>query len=364
MWPGTITTDTMPPPNHHAPPRPGPRHGRGRVSGSPGLAALVALALLAGCHRAPAPTVVVYTSVDQVYSEPILRDFAARTGIRVLPVFDVEAAKTVGLVQRIIAESGRPRADVFWNSEFSQTLLLAGMGLLAPHRPEAAEDVPAHLKSPAGLWTAVGCRVRVLLVNTRSVPEEAVPRSVEELLTAEPSRVGFANPLFGTTATHAAALFALWGPREAVRFFRALQIRGVHMADGNAGVRDLVVAGRLDWGLTDSDDACRAVEAGSPVRIVLPDQEGAGTLLIPGTVALIAGAPHPAAARELADYLVSAGTERRLIATGCVQLSVRPGGGRAACLGDTPVRTMDLDLEAIHRHLEDSRRALVEIFNR
>ncbi len=307
---------------------------------------------------------VVYTSVDQVYSEPILREFTERTGIRARPVFDVEAAKTVGLAQRIIAERTRPRADVFWSSEFSHTLLLAKRGLLQPHQPATASDVPEGMRSPRNLWTGVGCRVRVLLVNTRRVPGEAMPRSVEDLLTSEPSRVGLANPLFGTTATHAAALFALWGPLKAERFFRRLADRGVHVADGNAGIRDLVVAGRLDWGLTDSDDACRAVETGAPVRIVLPDQTGAGTLLIPGTAAVVAGAPHPAEARRLVEYLVSADTEQRLIGSGCVQLSVRPGAPRAPCLGTAPIRVMDLGLDAIGDRLGESRRALIEIFSR
>jgi len=60
--------------------------------------------------------VVVYTSVDQVYSEPVIRAFEKRTGILVLPVYDVEASKTTGLVNRLIAERGRPQADVFWKS--------------------------------------------------------------------------------------------------------------------------------------------------------------------------------------------------------------------------------------------------------
>jgi len=306
--------------------------------------------------------VVVYTSVDQVDSEPILRDFSRETGLRVRPVFDVEATKTVGLVQRIISEAPRPRADVFWNSELTQTILLARRGLLAPYRPRAARAIPGSMRSPDGLWTAVGCRVRVLLVNTGRVAEGATPRSVQDLLTADPARIALANPLFGTMATHAAALFALWGPQRAERFFRDLHARGTRVADGNAGVRDLVAAGRLDWGLTDSDDACRALAAGSPVRIVLPDQDGPGTLLIPGSVALIAGGPHPAAARKLVEYLVSAETERRMIGMGCVQLSVRPGGKRAPCLGKEPIRTMDLDMEAVSRRLESSRKALRGIF--
>lgn len=38
--------------------------------------------LIAACASRPVETVVVYTSLDQPFSEPILRDFEAETGIR------------------------------------------------------------------------------------------------------------------------------------------------------------------------------------------------------------------------------------------------------------------------------------------
>ena len=49
--------------------------------------------------------VIVYTSQDQVYAEPIFREFEKETGIKVRPVYDSEAVKTVGLANRLLAES-------------------------------------------------------------------------------------------------------------------------------------------------------------------------------------------------------------------------------------------------------------------
>jgi len=62
--------------------------------------------------------------VDQVYAGPVLKRFEVQTGINVLPVYDVEAAKTTGLANRIIAEAGNPQADVYWSGEFAQTISL------------------------------------------------------------------------------------------------------------------------------------------------------------------------------------------------------------------------------------------------
>jgi hypothetical protein len=47
---------------------------------------------LSGCKgKEPAQEVVIYTSLDKVFSQPILEAFEKRTGIKVLPVYDSEA---------------------------------------------------------------------------------------------------------------------------------------------------------------------------------------------------------------------------------------------------------------------------------
>jgi len=78
-----------------------------------------------GCqsHRSER-TVVIYTSVDQIYSEPIFHEFQRRIGITVKPKYDVEAVKTVGLINAIVAEQGSPRCDVLWNNEVMHTIIL------------------------------------------------------------------------------------------------------------------------------------------------------------------------------------------------------------------------------------------------
>jgi iron(III) transport system substrate-binding protein len=50
---------------------------------------LLVVGLFSGRARA-AEQVVVYTSEDQVFSEPVLKAFEAKTGITVKAVFDTE----------------------------------------------------------------------------------------------------------------------------------------------------------------------------------------------------------------------------------------------------------------------------------
>lgn len=308
---------------------------------------LCALAL-AGCpggaRQAPAGEVVVYCALDRMFSQPVLEAFEAETGIRVLAKWDTEATKTTGLVQAIRAEAGAPRCDVFWNNEVSQTIALAGEGLLEPYASPAAEGLPAWALAPDRTWTGFAARARVLLVNTERVPAERRPTSIRALLDpAWRGQAGIAKPLFGTTATHVAALFAQLGAEEATALLDGMKANGVVICASNADIKNRVAQGELAFGLTDTDDANLALLDGAPVEIVFPDQEegGLGTLLIPNAVAIVEGGPNGEAARQLVDWLLRPAIEERLAASRSVQVPLRAGLARAAWI-PPEIRTPDV----------------------
>jgi iron(III) transport system substrate-binding protein len=325
--------------------------------------------LLTSCAAERADTVVIYTSLDQPFSEPILRDFEAATGIRARAVYDVEAAKTTGLVSRLAAERSRPQADVFWSSEFAQTLRLKEDGLLEAYDSPSAAKIPEAYRDPERYWTGIAVRARVIIVNTDLVPRERYPKTLDDLL--DPAwgagEVGIANPLFGTTATHAAALFAALGPEKAQAYFEKMRERGVRVVDGNSVVRDMVVSGELKAGLTDTDDAQVAVDKGAPVAVIYPDQSpnGLGTLLIPNTVAVVKGAPHSSAARKLVDYLLSPEVEAKLARSGSAQMPVRPEVEAPAGMPRIDqIRPMTVSAAAVAAQLPASSAWLKETFLR
>jgi iron(III) transport system substrate-binding protein len=311
---------------------------------------LLVLALaVGGCGKSEPPEVVVYTALDQEFSKPIFDDFTRETGIVVKATYDTESTKTVGLTTKIIAERDRPRCDLFWNNEVLNTYRLERAGLLRPYKSPAAAEFPASTRSSQGLWHGFAARARVLIVNTNQVPEERRPKSIRDL--ADPlwyERCGIAKPLFGTTATHAACLFAAWGDEKAEDFFRDVK-NNARIMSGNKQVAEAVAAGSLAFGLTDTDDAVVEIEKGMPVAIVYPDQaaDGLGTLYIPNTLALIKGSPHPAEAEKLVDYLLSADVEKRLAAGPSAQIPLRPGVAASPRVKTPPeIRAMDVDWAA------------------
>lgn len=319
----------------------------------------------AGCWSPGDAEVVVYTALDREFSEPIFEHFHRETGIKVLPKYDTESTKTVGLTNLIFAEGTPPRCDVFWNNEILNTLRLQKAGLLEVYTPAAATHFPRAYRAADGSWHGLAARARVLIVNTRQVPEEQRPRSIRDLVDPKwKGRVGIAKPLFGTTATHAACLFAYWGDEKAKAFFRQLK-QNAKIMSGNKQVALAVGRGELAFGLTDTDDAVIERDNAMPVAIIFPDQEegGIGTLLIPNTVAIVKGSRNARQARVLVDYLLSAEVEEELAKGRSAQFPLSSKvKQRPRVEPDRPIKTMEIDFAAAADKWETAARFLEQEF--
>jgi ABC-type thiamine transport system substrate-binding protein len=111
------------------------------LTAATGLVVAVIVALL-GCSSKE-QGVVIYVSEDQVFSEPILRDFERDTGIRVMAVYDTEEAKSTGVMNRLLAEKNNPQADVYWANEPIRAEVLKQKGSPRPTgRPAPKASLP------------------------------------------------------------------------------------------------------------------------------------------------------------------------------------------------------------------------------
>ncbi|PIE17568.1 MAG: iron ABC transporter substrate-binding protein [Proteobacteria bacterium] len=283
-----------------------------------------------------AQVVVAYTSVDQVFSEPVFRAFEKTSGIKVKAVFDTEETKSTGVLNRLLAEAKRPRADVFWSGDPIRPLILIKRGLVEPYASKVAASIPSAFRAADHSWTGFAARARVLLVNTKLVSAVNTPTTLTALVDPRwRGKAAIANPLFGTTTMHAAALFAAWGDQRAKAFFAKLKANEVRIASSNGEVKRLVSSGELAFGLTDTDDAFTALKAGAPVRIVYPDQgmngrrtkdssPPLGALVMPTAVVKLKASPNGEAGRKLIDFLLGAKVER-MMAERAAHMPMRAG---------------------------------------
>jgi iron(III) transport system substrate-binding protein len=268
------------------------------------------------------PEVVIFTSQDQIYAEPILKQFEQQTGIKVRAVYDSEAVKTVGLVNRLIAEKEHPQCDVFWNNEELRTRQLAARAVLEK-------------------WAAAGHRSRRIAVNTNKVSLASAPRSLTELTNETwRGKVALAYPLFGTTAAHFLALRQFWGDARWLAWCRALAANQPYLVDGNSVAAQLVARGEAWVGLTDSDDIAAEQREGAPISAMPVTDE---MLLIPNTIAVVRDAPHQQAAGKLFDYLQRAEVMEILVSENALEGGSLPGATNSTLQPDWNKLLADLD---------------------
>lgn len=302
------------------------------------LFAMVGLNLLSEVGRwfKPRNVVIIYAAQDQVYAEPILKEFEQQTGIKVRAIYDSEATKTVAIANRLLAERGHPQCDVYWGNEELRT------------RQLAAQNVFRETNG----WAAFGYRSRRIAVSTLT-NSTLTPKSLLELTNAAfRGQVALAYPLFGSTATHLMALRQHWGAAGWENWCRALAANKPFVVDGNSVAARMAGKGQVNVALTDSDDIAAEIREGGKLQSLSIDAE---TLLLPNTVAVIRGAPNPAAAQRLFEHLQSRAVTEKLVQAGALE------GASAA---EVPVTTLKPDWEVLLRDLDSTTKQLQGIFLR
>ncbi len=288
------------------------------------LFALMSVVFLGCSKRDHATEIVIYTSVDQVYSSKIFKDFEQKTGIKVLAVYDTEASKAIGLEKRLLAEKSHPRADIFWNSEPIRTARLAKEGLFesfeAVSHPEYKDK---YYFDPGKRWFGLGERIRVIIVNTNLIKPKDYPSSFDDLWNKKfKGKVAISSPYIGTAATHFAALYHAMRKAEFMHLLKKIKQSNTVYLAGNSVVKDAVGAGKFSLGVVDSDDALAGIKEGLPIKMLYYNQNNRGDFAIFGTVAMLKGASHSENAKRFIDYLLTKETENKMIHMGAVQSSV------------------------------------------
>ena len=308
------------------------------------MIAIIALFMMVGLNLLsevgrwfkPRNVVVIYAAQDQVYAEPILKEFEQQTGIKVRAIYDSEATKTVAIANRLLAERGHPQCDVYWGNEELRT------------RQLAAQNVFRETNG----WAAFGYRSRRIAVSTLT-NSTLTPKSLLELTNAAfRGQVALAYPLFGSTATHLMALRQHWGAAGWENWCRALAANKPFVVDGNSVAARMAGKGQVNVALTDSDDIAAEIREGGKLQSLSIDAE---TLLLPNTVAVIRGAPNPAAAQRLFEHLQSRAVTEKLVQAGALE------GASAA---EVPVTTLKPDWEVLLRDLDSTTKQLQGIFLR
>ena len=266
----------------------------------------------------------------------------------------------------MLLERDRPRADLWWSGESLYTSRLEAEGCFEALTTDCPAASSRRPDARGEGWIGFGARLRVLVYRPDSWPSALpAPRGLSDLTRPElKGRCILAQPWFGTSATHAAALLSMPGGRE---LLGGIHDNGAMLVAGNSQVVRAVAKRQALLGLTDSDDAVIAAREFPGLRFIIPDQaaDDRGTIMTPSSAAVLAGAARAEHARAFVAWLAGPEAESLLASSRArhwpLARDATPPADLPALAG---IRLQAVDLTRLAADWDRSLATLAEIFER
>jgi iron(III) transport system substrate-binding protein len=177
-------------------------------------------------------------------------------------------------------------------------------GLLAPYRPTWAAASPADAHDPAHHWYGTFLTPEVILYNRDRLAREQVPRAFSELWDGRfHGRVVLREPVASGTMLAIFGAIVQSGPseREGLRLLAQLDTATGQYAKNPTLLFLALARGSADLTLWNLPDAMlQRQKYGFPFDHVVPES---GTPVLIDAIAIVAGAPQPAAAQRFCEFV-------------------------------------------------------------
>jgi iron(III) transport system substrate-binding protein len=217
------------------------------------------------------------------------------------------------IFQRFVQEqeAGQAVADLLGITEISLVADLAAQGQLAKYVPTNVGSIdPQYAKynDPEGYFHVANVGNNIISYNTDLLTEDQAPHSWQELLDPRwKGQIATGNPgASGYVGTWATWVYLEFG----VDYFERLAAQDVLVGQSITDTIPRVAAGERAVGVSSDQTTAKAMQAGDPIAIIYPTD---GAVVMPTPNAIPANAPHPAAAKLLADFIISEPVQRFLV---------------------------------------------------
>jgi iron(III) transport system substrate-binding protein len=260
------------------------------------------LLMPAAVARAQAPSLTVYSSVDEENSRKILAAFSRATGIETRITF----LSTGPALARMEAERANPQADVWFGAPSENHVDAKIRGLTQPYKSSAAAALDARFRDPEGYWTSFYMNPLGAGLNTKVLESRNIKRPVswQDLL----------NPLLrgliqmpspqtsGTAYNMVVTLVQVMGEDKAFAYMRQLHPNvQTYTTSGTAPSR-AVAFGEVAIGIQFTPALYQLYFRGYPLLTIFP-KEGVG--FEAPAISIIKGTRRETEARRLVDWMIS-----------------------------------------------------------
>jgi iron(III) transport system substrate-binding protein len=294
-----------------------------------------------------------YTSTPVGTAQKIANLFQAQTGIK------VELFRSGGsaVLRRFMQEMDARRvvADVMTISDPAGVSALIKRDLLVPFRPRNFDKVRDEVKDPRGYHVAQRLNVAAIIMRSdknvaqpQNWTDLVDPRYKGQLVMPDPSYTAIQLMVVGTLSQKYG-----WG------FYQKLRANEIMIVQSHQQVSEALTRGERLIAAEGADQyAWSDRKAGHKVHTVWPAD---GAFIIPAPTAVIKGAPHPNAAKALAEFMISDAVQKLFPNEGIYaarsDVEAPPGNPPLA-----QIKVMPVDYDYIEKEAAMLKKRFNEIF--
>ncbi len=210
---------------------------------------VLAVALTAGAcgggSSDSAKTLTLYSGRAEVQIQPVIDEFTEETGIKV----NVRYGATPELAAQISEEGSNSPADMFFAQDAGGLGAVDDRGLFAPIPADVLALVDPKYHADDGDWIGITGRVRVIVANSKNVPDAEVPTDVFTVTDPKwKGKVGIA-PTNGSFESFLTAMRVQVGDERTKQFIHDLKANDAKVYNDNALILKAVNDGEIDLGL-------------------------------------------------------------------------------------------------------------------
>ncbi len=262
------------------------------------------------CLAAPAigEEVNIYSYRQPELIAPLLEAFTEETGIRA----NVSFLKK-GMLEKLKAEGARTPADVILTVDIARLDALVEAGVTQPVNSETiTANIPEIYRDPDGEWFGLTTRARVVFASKERVKPGEIT-TYEDLASGKwKGRICIRSGLHPYNVALFAGHLHHHGSEGTKAWLEGLKANLARKPQGNDRAQVKAVwAGECDIAIGNTYYLGKMLENpeqkpwADAVNVVFPVFEGGGTHVNISGMAMTKGAPHPAAALKLMEFLAS-----------------------------------------------------------
>jgi len=279
-----------------------------------------------GTAAQAAGKLTLYCSAQEDWCQLMARSFEAYSGIKV----NMTRKSSGETFAEIKAESANPKGDVWWGGTGDPHLQAADEGLTVPYItpmrsqlwPWALAQAKTAHDRTIGIYSgALGFGYNTKLLAANNLP---APKCWQDLIKpVYKGHVQMANPnSSGTAYTTLATIIQLFGEKKGFEFMKALHKNiNQYTKSGSAPIK-AAARGETTIGIVFMHDAVKQAVKGFPIKVVAPC-EGTGYEI--GSMSIIKGARHMAAAKKYYDWALTTDAQNLALKVDAFQVQSNRG---------------------------------------